>query len=156
VHWHDAPISHKRSFKRIDYADRRVLFGANTPRKRVRLTRAFGTRAASRAMKSNGSKMTWVVPSRYGVFSWYRTLPFGVSDRRFSAIAGRLIYRHSRSSFLRPSARAATPACSENPATLPTPASSGSSHAGNVCSVKTLRPCCGPTAMRYVIDEPRS
>jgi alcohol dehydrogenase class IV len=28
--------------------------------------------------------MTCVVPSRYGVFSWYRTLPFDVSDRRFS------------------------------------------------------------------------
>jgi len=40
------------------------------PWKRVRLTRGFATRAASRAMKSSGSKMTWVVPSRYGVFSW--------------------------------------------------------------------------------------
>jgi len=96
--------------------------------------------AASRAMKSSGSKMTWVVPSRYGVFSWYRTLPFGVSDRRFSAIAGRLMYRHSRSSFWCSSARAATPACSENPATFPTPSSNGSSHAGSVCSVNTLRP----------------
>ena len=37
------------------------------------------------------SQMTCVVPSRYGVFSWYRTLPFGVTDRRFSAMAGRLI-----------------------------------------------------------------
>ncbi|QUG61547.1 hypothetical protein D2J89_26080 (plasmid) [Escherichia coli] len=27
-------------------------------------------RAASLAMKSNGSKMTCVVPSRYGVLSW--------------------------------------------------------------------------------------
>ena len=65
-----------------------------------------GTRAASRAMKSNGSKMTCVVPcpkhslrsrgklSRYGVLSWYRTLPFGVSESRFSETAGRLIYRH--------------------------------------------------------------
>ena len=51
--------------------------------------------------------------------------------------------------------RAATPACRENPATLPT-LSNGSSHAGRVCSVKTLRPCWGPTAIRYVIDEPRS
>ncbi len=32
--------------------------------------RAQGTSAASRAMKSKGSKMTWVVPSRYGVFNW--------------------------------------------------------------------------------------
>jgi hypothetical protein len=46
------------------------LFGANTPWKRVRLTRGLGTRAASRAIKSNGSKMTCVVPSRYGVLSW--------------------------------------------------------------------------------------
>jgi hypothetical protein len=36
---------------------------------RVRFTLGFGTSAASRAMKSKGSKMTWVVPSRYGVFS---------------------------------------------------------------------------------------
>ena len=81
--------------------ERCLLFGANTPWKRVRFTRGLGTRAASRAMKSSGSKMTCVVPSRYGVFNWYRTLPFGVSDRRFSAIAGRLMYRHSRSSFWR-------------------------------------------------------
>lgn len=78
-----------------------LLLGANTPWKRVRLTRGFGTKAASRAMKSSGSKMTCVVPSRYGVFNWYRTLPFGVSDRRFSEMAGRLIYRHNRSSFWR-------------------------------------------------------
>jgi hypothetical protein len=52
-------------------------------------------------MKSRGSKITCVVPSRYGVFSWYRTLPFAVTDRRFSEIAGRLMYRHSRSSFWR-------------------------------------------------------
>ncbi len=43
---------------------RYLLLGANTPWKRVRLTRGFGTRAANRAMKSSGSKMTWVVPSR--------------------------------------------------------------------------------------------
>ena len=33
----------------------------------------------------------------------------------------------------------ATPACSENPATLPTPSSKGSSHAGSLCMVDTLR-----------------
>jgi hypothetical protein len=27
-------------------------------------------RVAKRAIKSSGSKMTWVVPSLYGVFSW--------------------------------------------------------------------------------------
>ena len=42
---------------------RYLLFGANTPWKRVRLTRGFGTSAARRAMKSRGSKMTCVVPS---------------------------------------------------------------------------------------------
>jgi hypothetical protein len=47
-----------------------LLLGEKTPWKRVRLTRGLGTRAASRAMKSSGSKMTCVVPSRYGVFSW--------------------------------------------------------------------------------------
>lgn len=68
-----------------------LLFGANTPWKRVKLTRGFGASAASRAMKSRGLEITCVVASRYGVFSWYRTLPFGVSDRRFSEMAGRLM-----------------------------------------------------------------
>ena len=46
-----------------------VAVGANTPWKRVRLTRGGGTSAARRAMQSSGSNMTCVVPSRYGVFS---------------------------------------------------------------------------------------
>ncbi len=46
---------------------RKLLFGAKTPWKRVRLTRGFGTRAARRTMKSRGSKMTCAVPSRYAV-----------------------------------------------------------------------------------------
>ena len=46
-----------------------ALLGANTPWNRVRLTLGLGTRATSRAMKSSGSKMTCVVPSRYGVLS---------------------------------------------------------------------------------------
>ena len=37
---------------------RYLLLGANTPWNRVRLTRGLGTNAASRARKSNGSKMT--------------------------------------------------------------------------------------------------
>ena len=45
------------------------LLGANTPWYRIRLTRGSGVRAVSRAMKSSGSKNTWVVPSRYGVLS---------------------------------------------------------------------------------------
>jgi hypothetical protein len=40
------------------------LFAANTLWKRVRLTRGFGTSAANLAVKSSGSKMTCVVPSR--------------------------------------------------------------------------------------------
>lgn len=40
------------------------LLGANTPWKRVRLTRGLGTSAARRTMKSSGSMMTCVVPSR--------------------------------------------------------------------------------------------
>ena len=36
---------------------------------------------------------------------------------------------------------------SENPATWPTESPNGSSPAGSVCSVNTLRPCCGPTAI---------
>jgi hypothetical protein len=47
-----------------------LLLGANTPWKRGRLTRGFGTSAANRATKSSGSKMTWVVLSRYDVCSW--------------------------------------------------------------------------------------
>jgi len=35
---------------------------ANTPWKQVRLVFGLGIRAARRAIKSNGSKMTWVVP----------------------------------------------------------------------------------------------
>jgi hypothetical protein len=42
--------------------------------------------------------------------------------------------------FLRSSARAATPACSENPATFPTLSSGGSSHVGSVCTLNTLGP----------------
>jgi hypothetical protein len=52
-----------------------ALSGANTPCKRVRWTRGLGTNAARRAMKSSVSKSTCVVPSRYGVLSWYRTCP---------------------------------------------------------------------------------
>ncbi len=40
-----------------------LLFGANTPWNRVRLTRGFGTSEASFAMKSNDSNITCVVPS---------------------------------------------------------------------------------------------
>lgn len=43
-------------------------------------------------------------------------LPCGVSDRRFSDTAGLEIYRHSRSSFWRSWALAATPACRLKPA----------------------------------------
>jgi len=45
------------------------LAGANTPWYLVRWARGLGTSAARRAMKSSGSKITCVVPSRYGVFS---------------------------------------------------------------------------------------
>src|SRR5690606_42005720 len=43
---------------------RRAEAGANTPWYRVRWARGFGTSATSRAMKSSGSKITCVVPSR--------------------------------------------------------------------------------------------
>ena len=140
-----------------DVTDARcLLFGANTPWNLIRLTRGLGTSAARRAMKSSGSKMTCVVPSRYGVFNWSHTLPLGVSDRRFSEIAGLEIYRHKRSSFLRSSALAAIPACRLNSATFPAPPSPGSSLAGRVYKVNTSRPACGPTAMRYVMECPSS
>jgi hypothetical protein len=45
------------------------LAGANTLWYRGRCARGFGTSAARRAIKSSGSKITCVVPSRYGVFS---------------------------------------------------------------------------------------
>lgn len=41
--------------------------GTNTPWWQVRFARGRGTSAASRAMKSSGSKMTCLVLSRYGV-----------------------------------------------------------------------------------------
>ena len=67
-------------------SDRYLLFGANTPWKRVRLTSGLGTNAASLEIaapahpcargipyilyiKSSGSNMTCVVPLRQGVFS---------------------------------------------------------------------------------------
>ena len=44
----------------------------------------------------------------------------------------------------------------EDRATLPTELSHGSLQLGRVCSVNTWRPFCGPTAMRYVIEWPKS
>lgn len=41
-----------------------LLLGANTPWNLVKLTLGLGTNAASLAMKSTGSNMTWVVPLR--------------------------------------------------------------------------------------------
>lgn len=60
--------------------------------------------------------------------------------------------RHKRSNFSRSLARVATSACNENPAILSTVSGAGlsDSQSGKVCKVNTLRPCCGPTAMRYV------
>jgi len=46
-----------------------LLFDANTPWKRVKLTLGLGTRLTSLAIKYSGSKTTWAVPSRYGVFN---------------------------------------------------------------------------------------
>ena len=61
-------------------------------------------------------------------------------------------YLEQHANFLRSSALAATPACSEQPATLPTWSTNGSLQSGSVCRVNNLRPACGPTAMRYVIE----
>ena len=52
---------------RFGTTDSRCLqFGANTPWNRVRFNRGRGTNAAGRAMKSSGSRTTWVEPSRNG------------------------------------------------------------------------------------------
>ena len=52
---------------RFGTTDSRCLqFGANTPWNRVRFNRGRGTNAARRAMKSSGSRTTWVEPSRNG------------------------------------------------------------------------------------------
>src|SRR5690606_5049347 len=67
-------------------------------------------------MKSSGPRTMCVVPSRYGAFSRNWTSPCGVSVNRTAAIAGRLTYRQSRSSFSRASASMPIPACSEKPA----------------------------------------
>ncbi len=56
------------------------------------LTLGLGISAASLAMQSKGSKITWVVPSRYGAFSTYLTLPLRLSDSRCSDKAGRTAY----------------------------------------------------------------
>lgn len=61
-----------------------MLLDANTLWKRVRLTLGLGTRAANLPMKSKGSKIISVVPSRYGILSRYRMFPWGVSDRAFN------------------------------------------------------------------------
>ncbi len=50
------------------------------------------------------------------------------------------MYRHSRSSFLRSSALAATPACRLDPATLPIPSPNGSPLVGRVCKVNNSAP----------------
>lgn len=69
---------HRRVIKARDHPDLATAYLAgldldaehpNTPWYRVRCARGFGTRAARRAMKSSGSNTTWLVPSRYGVFS---------------------------------------------------------------------------------------
>ena len=52
---------------RFGTTDSRCLqFGANTPWNRVMFNRGRGTNAARRAMKSSGSRTTWVEPSRNG------------------------------------------------------------------------------------------
>jgi len=49
--------------------ERYLLLGAKTPWKRVRLTLGLGTSETNLEIKSSGSKITWVVPLRQGVFS---------------------------------------------------------------------------------------
>ena len=46
--------------------------------------------------------------------------------------------------------------CSENPATLSTAASNNSLQIGRACKVNTLRPACGHSAMRYVVEWPKA
>src|SRR5690606_25497472 len=100
-------------------------------------------------MKSSGSSTMCVVPSRYGVFSRNWTSPCGVSVNRSAAMAGRLTYRQSRSSFSRASASMPIPACSEKPAYSATPLRPSSSRcAERLRSVKTFYPVRGPTATR--------
>jgi len=65
-----------------------LLLGANTPGDRFGFTPGPGIGAASRAVKSSGSKMMCVVPSRYGVLSEWRMFPAAVTGRRFSGTAG--------------------------------------------------------------------
>ena len=69
--------------------------------------------------------------------------------------SGLVMKRHKRSSLARSWELVATPACSENPATLFTISTKGLSglQSGKVCSVNTLRPCRGPMAMRQVMDR---
>ncbi len=70
-----------------------------------------------------------------------RKTPCRVSDRRLVDTAGLAMYRHKRFSLSRSLALVATPACSENPATLPTVSLNGLSglQSGRGCRVNTLR-----------------
>ena len=64
--------------------------GANTPWYRVRWARGLGTRAARRASQSCGENTMCVVPSRKGWVSSSTTRPVASTDRRSSAMAGRV------------------------------------------------------------------
>ena len=71
-------------------AARSLLCGAITPWQRVRYILGGDTSAANLAKKSSGSISMCVVPSRYGVFSAYRTCPDDVGAMRSVANGGRL------------------------------------------------------------------
>ncbi len=52
-----------------------LALGARMPWYLTRLPRGRGTNAVSWARNSIGSNTTWVVPLRYGIFSWQTTCP---------------------------------------------------------------------------------
>jgi hypothetical protein len=74
-----------------EISERSLAFGASTPWKRMRLSLARETSAASRCMNSSGDITIGVVPSQKGVFSVNITCPSWLRAKRSSAIAGRVI-----------------------------------------------------------------
>ena len=66
-----------------------------------RCRRGRGTSAARRGMNSSGDMRMRVVPSRHALFCCSTTSPAPSRLSRSMAIAGRVMYRHRRSSSLR-------------------------------------------------------
>lgn len=94
--------------------------------------------------KRNTAAQRYELENSDGILSFARSMTLTTNPAPIAPLQTkslRSVFETSASSsFLGMSTLAATPACSENSATLPTPSSNGSSNAGCICSVDTLRP----------------